>query len=126
MLGRYLDALPDEARSRVRIAARWTTQDYAHADGACCLLGHAEDWYWDHELSAPACRARQLLELRRLAGDDWLNWPPLIGRRFDHMVQRVGLAAAVSLIRTRASRRTGAGTPAVAARLSSGPSLLPP
>ena len=114
MLGKYIDALPAVALKRIVVAKSWRLHDYSDSDGACCLLGHAEDWHWDEAASAPACRAPDMLRLREVAGDSWLNWPPLIGQRFDRLVERLSMEQAVSLLQQRAwtDYLRAAGSPA--------------
>jgi len=108
MIGRYLDALPQTARARLIQARRWSVGGYVDGKGARSLLGHAEDWWWDVSANTTHCRAPELLRLREAAGDTWLNWPPLIDLRYDHLVDRVGLDGAAELVRRRAAHGRGA------------------
>lgn len=43
-MGRYIDALPAEARDRVIQAQDWRVAAVQGGDDARCLVGHAEDW----------------------------------------------------------------------------------
>jgi hypothetical protein len=43
-MGRYIDALPAEARDRLIQAQDWCVASVRMPDGARCLVGHAEDW----------------------------------------------------------------------------------
>ena len=104
MLGRYMDALPEAARARVSGAQLWTVRGYVDPSGARSLLGHAENWYWDDASQEVRCRSPELLPIREAGGDSWLNWPPLLEVRYDHLVFRLGLAEAVKMISTRAAR----------------------
>jgi hypothetical protein len=104
MLGRYIDALPIEALERIRASNSWRTHGYVGADGARCLLGHAENWYWGEDQDTH-CGAPDLVELRTAARDHMYNWPPFIGVRFDHMIERHGMSRIVGLLKRRAERR---------------------
>lgn len=44
LMGRYIDALPAEARDRLIQAQDWCVATVRGPDGARCLVGHAEDW----------------------------------------------------------------------------------
>lgn len=44
LMGRYIDALSAEARDRLIQAQDWCVATVRGADGARCLVGHAEDW----------------------------------------------------------------------------------
>ncbi|HLM67556.1 MAG TPA: hypothetical protein VK358_08525 [Longimicrobium sp.] len=44
LMGRYIDALPAEARDRLIQAQDWCVASVRMPDGARCLVGHAEDW----------------------------------------------------------------------------------
>jgi hypothetical protein len=101
MLGRYLDALPARARERIGVAQAWCMTDYTAAEGARCLLGHAEDWKRTEEEACPACGDPDVVDCRRVAGDDVLNWPPLIGMRYDRLTVRCGTERAVMLLKLR-------------------------
>jgi hypothetical protein len=102
LLGRYIDALPDLARDRIIEAQLWGMGALVDAEGNRCLLGHAEDWLYQGSL------------FRNRAGDPTLQrWRVQvfgtsshldIGRRFDILCHRWGLAAAVRLIKIRAAR----------------------
>lgn len=105
MLGRYIDALPAIAIARILHSNAWCAGGYADEHGARDILGVTEDWYWNPMTQTPGCRAPELLPLREAAGDTWLNWPPLISLRFDHLADRLELAVAVDLIKQRAGRR---------------------
>ncbi len=101
VLTRYLDLLPAEARERVLRAERWTTRTYVDQKGARDLLGHAEDWSWPEPGGVPSCGAPTIFHLRASAGDELWTDEPLIGTRFDRLVQRRGLEPAVALIKSR-------------------------
>lgn len=104
VLARYLDLLPAAARERVLGATHWTTQWHVDHRGARNLMGHAEDWFWPDHASIPDCRARDVFQLRRAAGDELWTDEPRIGRRFDFLVQRRGMEGALALIRERLTR----------------------
>jgi hypothetical protein len=44
LMGRYIDALPAEARDRLIEAQDWCVASVRGPDGTRCLVGHAEDW----------------------------------------------------------------------------------
>jgi hypothetical protein len=44
LMGRYIDALPADARDRLIQAQDWCVATVRGPDGARCLVGHAEDW----------------------------------------------------------------------------------
>jgi hypothetical protein len=44
LMGRYIDALPAEARDRLIQAQDWCVAGVRMPGGARCLVGHAEDW----------------------------------------------------------------------------------
>jgi hypothetical protein len=44
LMGRYIDALPPEARDRLIQAQDWCVATVRGPDGSRCLVGHAEDW----------------------------------------------------------------------------------
>lgn len=56
LMGRYIDALPAEARDRLIQAQDWCVATVRGPDGARCLVGHAEDWE-DLAVEATAWRA---------------------------------------------------------------------
>ena len=103
MLGKYLDALPPSALVRICKATGWFTHGYVDARGRRCLLGHAENWYQGDDGSIH-CGAPELTALRAAAGDHLYNWPPLIGVRFDCLVERFSEARIVWCVKARASR----------------------
>ena len=103
ILAKYLDLLPPPARERVLHATRWTTTSYVDERGARNLLGHAEDWSWDG-VHAPVCGAPDVFRLRATAGDQTLTDEPRIESRFNRLVQRHGLDAAVAIVAARLRR----------------------
>lgn len=44
LMGRYIDALPLEARDRLIEAQQWCVAELLGPGGSRCLIGHAEDW----------------------------------------------------------------------------------
>jgi hypothetical protein len=44
LLGRYIDALPDDARDRLIEAQEWCIAEVVGPGRSRCLIGHAEDW----------------------------------------------------------------------------------
>jgi hypothetical protein len=114
MLGRYIDALPDEALERIRTASSWRTHGYVDASGARCLLGHAENWYWGEDQETH-CADPDVVECRTAARDHMYNWPPFIGVRYDHLVEKHGLDRMIQLFKLRAAQaqRGRSGTLAI-------------
>lgn len=45
LLGRYIDALPDDARDRLIEAQEWCIAEVVGPGRSRCLIGHAEDWH---------------------------------------------------------------------------------
>jgi hypothetical protein len=66
LMGRYIDALPAEARDRLIQAQDWCVASVRMPDGARCLVGHAEDW--------------QALAVDETAWRSWLGGPALVAR----------------------------------------------
>lgn len=102
MLGRYVDALPMAALKRIQQAARWRTHGYADVSGARCILGHAENWFVGAD-GQPHCAAPDVVACRQAAGDNMFNWPPLLGVRYDRLVERFGAERTVKLLKHRAA-----------------------
>ena len=103
ILTRYLDLLPPDARTRVLTAGRWTTRWHVADDGARNLMGHAEDWSRT-EGQIGTCGAPEVFRLRATAGDDLWTDESCIGRRFDRLVERCGMARAIELIHAHLRR----------------------
>lgn len=99
-IGKYLDALPDEARDRVLTAQDWCVKDFYDEAGARCLVGHAEDWA---DGTARARNVRFLLWEQNIGGIT-------TGEHFDAIAERVGLDRAVRLVKQRAGKRTRVDT----------------
>ncbi len=105
MIGLYLDLLPHAARRRIVTARRWTTRAYADACGGHCLLGHAENWGWDGRRPSANEVNFETFSLRRRAGNDPWNHPPLLAHRFDRLCERYGTDRVAGWIRARAERK---------------------
>ncbi|HST60365.1 MAG TPA: hypothetical protein VLK84_16780 [Longimicrobium sp.] len=132
LMGRYIDALPAEARDRLIQAQDWCVASVRMPDGARCLVGHAEDWealavddtawrsWMDAPVSEPAsevdllCRP-ELFAFRRARPADLdayrdrlLRWGTAsesrIGARFDGLCARHGIDGAVRMVKRRAGR----------------------
>lgn len=136
VMGRYVDALPADARDRLITAQDWCVAGVLGPAGGRCLVGHAEDWralavdpaawrsWMDGETAgmegpgAAACRP-ELFAFRRAHPGDlavyrarvarWgLASEGRIGARFDRLCARRGVAAAVRLVKRRAGREFAA------------------
>lgn len=102
MLGRYIDALPAHARDRIIEAQFWGMGTLVDAEGNRCLLGHAEDWRYAGSLfrNRAGDPALQRWRTRCFGPSSHLE----IGRRFDMLAHRCGVARAVRLVKLRAAR----------------------
>jgi hypothetical protein len=67
LVGRYIDALPAGARDRLIQAQDWCVATVRGADGARCLVGHAEDW---EELAVDDTAWRSWMDTPSLAAPD--------------------------------------------------------
>jgi hypothetical protein len=133
LIGRYIDALPGDARDRVITAQDWCVAGVLGPNGSRCLIGHAEDWRelavgpgaWRSRMAAVtaagprpadadlACsevhfafrRARPAaMELYRGRVRRWgLASEGRIGARFDRLCARRGIPGAVRLVKARAA-----------------------
>lgn len=133
VVGRYIDALPAEARDRLIQAQDWCVSSVRMPDGARCLVGHAEQWEalavedtaWRGWLDGAApdvpasdvdllCRP-ELFAFRRARPADLeayrdrlLRWGTVsecrIGARFDGLCARYGVDGAVRMAKRRAGR----------------------
>lgn len=133
-MGRYIDALPADARDRVIQAQDWCVASVRRADGARCLVGHAEDWEdldvdpaawrsWMDSGTGPSSAPREvdvlcrpeLFAFRRarpaalaVYRERLLRWGAAsesrIGARYDRLCARRGMAGAVRLVKRRAGR----------------------
>ena len=101
VLARYLDLLPDAARTRVREASDWIATDHVDRSGARSLTGHAEDWTWASDDAIPSCGCPAVFRLREAAGDNLWTDEPIIGDRFRRLVERRGLRKAIDLVQHR-------------------------
>lgn len=116
MLGRYIDALPDDALRRIQAATAWLTHGYVDGSGARCILGHAENWYVGADQEAH-CGAPELVPCREAARDHVYNWPPFLGVRYDKLMERHGRDRIVTLIKRRAASVHAARTGMLPIRL---------
>jgi len=100
MLGRYIDALPDEARDRIIEAQHWGMGTLVDAHGNRCLIGHAEDWRYAGSLlrNRAGDAALQRWRVEDLGPTSHLE----IGKRFDMLCHRFGQPRAVRLAKMRA------------------------
>jgi len=105
MLGRYIDALPAEARDRIIEAQLWGMGALVDADGNRCLIGHAEDWRYGGSLFRNRAGDTRLQRWRveRFGSSSHLE----IGQRFDMLCHRYGSAEAVRIAKRRAGRGPG-------------------
>lgn len=132
LMGRYIDALPAEARDRIIQAQDWCVAAVGGGGGGRCLVGHAEDWraldadegawrgWMDGARTAALTRIDALCHpllfafRRARPGDLPLyrerlrHWgtdsEARIGARFDRLCARRGVAGAVRLAKARAGR----------------------
>ncbi len=129
LLSGYVDALPDGARDRLIEAQDWCVAGILGTDGARCLLGHAEDWapfaapsdWWEGWVGAGSSRENDFLcspaffAFRRMHPGDrdayrarverWgIASEARIGARFDRLCARLGIPAAVRMVKARAAR----------------------
>jgi hypothetical protein len=99
LIGRYIDALPDEARDRV-IEAQAGCSAVGIAGSARCLRGHAEDFYLAagvvYEIGCPVDHA-----------DKWDA-----AKAFDDAVRRFAIARVVRACKLRAGRPNRIALPA--------------
>jgi hypothetical protein len=102
LLGRYIDALPEHARDRIIEAQQWGMGTLVDAEGNRCLLGHVEDWLYAGSLfrNRAGDPALQKWRVRSFGPSSHLE----IGRRFDMLSHRCGVARAVRLVKLRAAR----------------------
>jgi len=100
MLGRYIDALPDQARDRIIEAQRWGMGALVDAHGNRCLIGHAEDWRYAGSLfrNSAGDASLQRWRVENLGSTSHLE----IGKRFDMLCHRFGQLRAVRLAKMRA------------------------
>jgi hypothetical protein len=105
LLGRYIDALPTGARDRIIEAQLWGMGTLVDAQGNRCLLGHAEDWHYAGSLfrNRAGDPGLQRWRVRSFGASSHLE----IGRRFDMLCHRCGVARAVRLVKLRAGRDAG-------------------
>jgi hypothetical protein len=110
MLGRYIDALPAEARDRIIEAQHWGMGALVDSDGNRCLLGHAEDWRYGGSLFRNRAGDARLQRWRveRFGSSSHLE----IGQRFDILCHRYGSVEAVRMAKGRAARGLGPDAPA--------------
>jgi hypothetical protein len=104
-LGLYIDRMPDAAADRVLTAQDWTVGAMIGQTGARCLVGHAEDWCAYHGPRDDEAYGFTIgFEIARVGryGDT----ADCVGFHFDRLARRVGLERAVSLVKSRAGKRT--------------------
>jgi hypothetical protein len=109
LIGRYLDSLPDRARDRVIEGQEWGMGTLVDAEGKRCLLGHAEDWTYAGSLfrNFSADPEMQRWRVGRFGPSAHLE----IGRRFDTLAHRHGLAYVVRMLKLRAGRQNVPAAP---------------
>lgn len=121
MIGRYLDALPVEAKARVFAAHRWLVNSQRVAFGSRrSVLGHAEDWQYGGGGMLPWFRPTDDRAVETGNSLPVMHDSPRYSRRTNNfltppreaivwhyhaLIGRVGLRTAVRLIRTRARKR---------------------
>jgi hypothetical protein len=107
-IGRYIDALPDEARDRVIEAQAWCTDNAMGGSEQRCLVGHTEDWYdIDNYHSAP----RDMIVANLPGGTEDNSWI-CVGDYFDRACTHFGLDRVVRACKLRAGRPNRVALPA--------------
>lgn len=107
MLNLWIDALPRKAKARV---VRWQSwcRDYIVADDGRqrCVIGVAENWHGIKAHDWPAVDARNVVarRYRRWSPPNHASVIDLIGRRWERLVDRVGLEEAARLVKARAAK----------------------
>jgi hypothetical protein len=101
LLGRYVDALPEHARDRIIEAQFWGMGTLVDAQGNRCLLGHAENWQYAGSLFRNRAADAELQRWRVSSFGPSSHLE--IGRRFDTLCHRSGVARAVRLVKMRAA-----------------------
>jgi hypothetical protein len=105
-IGRYIDALPDEARDRVIEAHDWCVQWGLDGGGGRCLVGHTEDW---REVGDGDIAVRCVDVAKMPGGSEDLE---CVGADFDAACARFGIDRVVRACKLRAGRPNRVTLPA--------------